>query len=157
VKEHPTGLPRLNLVLVCACVITFTLTEAITGVKARGTCNPPPLLSSTYPGTFWAANTIVNVEIDDAWDSDDRDALASGTAKWNDVSIQNCSYVTLTGFTPRHFTNYSSYPPADTFWFQRADHGQNFAAITSYNSGGIPLRLISAKAKVKPSVTNIVK
>lgn len=105
-KKTPAGLSRLNLALMCACVITFVLTEAIVGVKARTTCNPPPLLASTYPGTFWTAGTMVNVEIDDAWDSDDRNALASGTETWNDVWIQDCSYVIFTGFTPRDFTDY---------------------------------------------------
>jgi hypothetical protein len=127
------------------------LTEAMIEVKARATCNPPSLFgTSLLPGTYWAPTTTVNVEIDDAWEQADRDALASGAQKWNSAGALDCSFVTFTNFAPRHFTDYVSDPPADTFWFQRAQPGSNFNGGVFHNKGGIPLRLISARDKINP-------
>lgn len=80
-KKRRIGLSHLNLFLTCACLLTLALTETIVNVKARATCNRPPLLSPSYVGTYWQVFTTVNVEIDDAWEQVDRDALASGTDK----------------------------------------------------------------------------
>ena len=118
------GLSSLNVCLVCVCLVTCVLTEAIVGVKARATCNPPPLFSN-YTTRYWPAGTTVNVEIDDAWEQPDRDALANGAQKWNSVSMLDCSSVTFTNFAPRHFTDYDTDAPAGTFWFKKPTRGQS--------------------------------
>jgi hypothetical protein len=73
------------------------------------------------------------------------------------VSSENCSNVTFKDFTPRPFTSadYDSDPPADTFWFQRTPSGTNFHGGVFHNKRGIPLRLISARDKITPTVANI--
>lgn len=80
-KKRPTNLSPLNIVLLCACLATWVATEAIVRVKARATCNPPPLFSPHYVGTYWPTGTNVKVEIDDAWNDTDRNALADGCSK----------------------------------------------------------------------------
>lgn len=156
-KKITAGLSPLNMGLVCVCVATWVLTEAIVGVSARSTCNPPPLFTN-YATMSWAAGTPVNVEIDDTWEQPDRDALENGARKWNSVSALDCSNVTFENFAPRHFTDtdYNSDPPAGTFWFQKAYSGSNYNAGVFPNSGGIPLHLISARDKITPTVANIV-
>ena len=122
---------------------------------ARRTCNPPRI----YPisgALFWPAQAIINVEIDDAWEKDDRDALAAGAQKWNSFGAADCSFVTFTNFAQRHFTDYRSNPPANTFWFQKADPETGYNGNVIFNTGGAPLRLISARDKIGPTVANIV-
>ena len=66
-KRCPSGLSPLNVALLCVCLLTWALTQAIVGAKARATCNPPPHFSdSVFAGTYWNPGTTVNVEIDDA-------------------------------------------------------------------------------------------
>lgn len=110
-KKSSTSLSALNIILLCACLVTLVTTEAIVSVKARSTCNPPPLFPpNVFAGTYWLPNKSIKVEIDDAWNETDRNALADGARKWNLVSIPDCSFVTFTDFSQRHFTDYSSDP-----------------------------------------------
>ena len=154
-KKRPIGLSPLNFGLACACLVAWVSAEAVVTVKARRTCNPPPV----YPissGYFWPAGTTVKVEIDDAWEQDDRDALADGAQKWDSLKTSDCSFVTFTNFAARHFTDYYSDPPANTFWFQKADPETGYNGNVIFNRGGTPLRIVSARDKIGPTVANIV-
>jgi hypothetical protein len=127
---------------------------------ARGTCIPPRLFTPSYAGTYWPAGTTVNVEIDDAWSDGNTDedifALANGVQKWNLVKLNDCSLVTFTGFAKRHFDNYSTDPPENTWWFQRDDPGTGYAGGVYHHAGGVPLHLISARDKIAPWAVNFL-
>jgi hypothetical protein len=124
-RKPLAGLSPLQIALLLSTVIIIAASESAVYVNARGTCNPPPLLPD-WSAMHWPKFKTVKVEIDDAWDATQRGAFQTGISKWNAVNTQNCSVVTFTDFSPRHFTDYSADAPADTVWWLRTDPQNGF-------------------------------
>jgi hypothetical protein len=122
-------------------------------VKAQAICNPPPLLSY-WSAAHWPKFKNIKVEIDDAWDGTARGAFQTGISKWNTVNVDNCSIVTFTDFTPRHFTDYDTDAPADTVWWLKTDPGTGYNGGVFHSFTGTPPVLKSARIKIGPWNTN---
>jgi len=133
VRKPLAVLSPLQIALLLSTIIIIVASELAVYVRAQAVCNPPPLLPD-WSATHWPKFKNIKVEIDDAWDGALRGKFQTGISKWNGANVENCSIVTFTDFTPRHFTDYISDAPADTVWWLKADPGSGYngGVFTSY-------------------------
>ena len=145
-----------QLALLLASIFIWTATHMIVHVKALSCSAYPALFTDRDPATWsWPANKTVTFFIDDEWNQSERQAFADGIAKWNDWKVYNCSGVTFTGFTSKHFTDYSAQPPDFTVYWQKTDPQNQHNGAVVANFGGTPIKIISVNEKISPTADNI--
>ena len=118
----------LQIAILLVCLLTLITTQSEIFVKGQTTCTNPPFYSfENQPPSLaaaiahsWAENTSVKFTTDELFSDSDHDALKRGILKWNDVSIQTCSGVTMT-FLERELYPFdtTSRPPKNTIWVQQ--------------------------------------
>src|ERR1700749_275591 len=146
----------LQAVIIITCVLIIYFTHFVGSVSSQSCTVIPPLYTDRNPYAWsWPSGKTVNVIIDDQWNTTERQAFASGNAKWNNWNSYNCSGITFTGFGSQHFTDVNTPAPDFTVYWQKTDpHNNGHNAAVRANFGGIPRRIISGNEWVAPTASN---
>lgn len=143
------------------CLVITISTEVIVIVKAQTSCSYPPYYTNL--AASWDPNHDVQVYIDAKYTTMQvnptttyADLIQTGISNWNPWRTFDCSGINFIGFNSKQFTDaeYTQDPPDYTVYFQSYPINITFNGGIITHTSTITGRVISARAQIKPTVTN---